>query len=103
MLIYQFHHYIKPEFIEAYKAAILENARLTVEEEGVIRFDVFQDTEDPSHFSLLEIYRDQQAREYHLQTEQFLKWKDIVLGQEMFARKGKGDQFEILFPAIEPA
>ena len=45
MLIYQFHHYIKPEFIEAYKAAILENARLTVEEEGVIRFDVFQDTE----------------------------------------------------------
>ena len=98
MLVFQFHHYIKPEFVEAYKDAILENARVTIHEEGVIRFDVFQDKEDPTHFSLLEIYKDQEAREFHLQTNQFLKWKDTVLGQEMFARKGKGDEFELLFP-----
>ena len=102
MLICQFHHYIKPAFVEAYKAAILENVRPTIHEEGVIRFDVFQDKEDRTHFSLLEIYCDQQAREFHLQTEQFRKRKDIVLGQDMFARKGKGDEFEILFPEIEP-
>jgi autoinducer 2-degrading protein len=101
MLVFQFHHYIKPEFVKAYKTAILENARLTIHEAGVIRFDVFQDKEDPTHFSLLEIYRDQQAREFHLQTEQFLKWKETVVGQAMFARKGKGDEFELLFPEIE--
>ena len=78
--------------------AILENARVTIHEEGVLRFEVFQDKEDPTHFSLLEIYRNQDAREFHLQTDQFLKWKDTVLGQEMFARKGKGDEFELLFP-----
>ncbi len=100
MLIFQFHHYVKPEFVEAYKIAILENARITIHEEGVIRFDVFQDQETPTHFSLIEIYRDQEAREFHLQTDHFLKWKDIVLGQEMFAQKGKGETFEMLFPEL---
>ena len=100
MLIFQFHHYVKPAFIEAYKEAILENARLTLREEGVLRFDVFQDQEDPAHFSLLEIYKNQAGRDFHLQTAHFLKWKDTVLGQEMFARKGKGDQFQILFPEL---
>ena len=98
MIIFQFHHYIKPEFIQAYKEAILEDARASVEEEGIIRFEVFQDSEDPSHFSLLEIYKDMAAREFHLQQPYFLKFKDTVVGQEMFARKGEGDQFEILFP-----
>lgn len=98
MLIFQFHHYVKPEFFEAYKAAILENARQAIQEDGIIRFDVFQDTEDPTHFSLLEIYQDQAGRDFHLQTEHFLKWKEAVLGQEMFARQGKGDAFEMLFP-----
>ena len=97
MLIFQFHHYVKPEFVEAYRQAILENARKTIHEEGVLRFDVFQDQEDPTHFSLLEIYKDQAGRDFHLQTEHFLKWKNTVLGQEMFARKGKGDQFKVLF------
>ena len=98
MLIFQFHHYIKPEFVDAYRDAILENARITIHEEGVLRFDVFQDQEDPAHFSLLEIYQDQAAREVHLQSDHFLVWKEKVLGQEMFARKGQGDQFEMLFP-----
>jgi autoinducer 2-degrading protein len=98
MLIFQFHHYIKPEFVEAYKSAILENAQQTLPEAGVLRFDVFQDKEDPTHFSLLEIYRDMDAREYHLQTEHFLKFKDAVIGLEMFARKGNGNQFDMLFP-----
>jgi quinol monooxygenase YgiN len=98
MLVFQFHHYVKLEFVDAYRKAILENARETIQEEGVLRFDVFQDQEDPTHFSLLEIYKDQAGRDFHLQTGHFLKWKNTVIGQEMFARKGKGDQFEILFP-----
>jgi len=98
MLIYQFHHYIKPEFVEAYKDAILENVRESVKEPGIIRFEVFQDKESPTHFSLLEIYRDEAARETHLETPHFLKFKEAYLGQEMGARKGEGDQFRMLFP-----
>ena len=96
MYIFQVHHYIKPELIEEYKAATLENARKTVLEPGVIRFDVFQDTANPAHFSLFEVYRDTDARDAHLQTEHFLKWKDVYLQTQ--ERKGNGDEFKALFP-----
>ena len=98
MIIFQVHHFIKPELVETYKAATLENARLTVREPGVIRFDVLQDQEDPTHFSLFEVYRDQAGRETHLETAHFLAWKELVLGQEVFARKGHGYHFEACFP-----
>ncbi len=98
MLIFQFHHFIKPEFVTAYKEAILANARLTVQESGIIRFDVLQDSEDPTHFCLMEVYRDMSAREGHLQTDHFLQFKEAVLGQEMFAKKGLGWEMDALFP-----
>ena len=96
MYIFQVHHYIKPDQVEAYKAATLENARKTIIEPGVIRFDVFQDTSNPSHFSLFEVYQDLAARDAHLQTEHFLKWKDVYLQTQ--ERKGNGDEFNALFP-----
>ncbi len=95
MLVFQFHHYLKPEFVEAYRTAILENAALSNKEPGILRFEVFQDTEDPTHFSLIEMYRDQEARDAHMQSAHFFKWKDTVLGQEMFARKGHGNTFTL--------
>jgi quinol monooxygenase YgiN len=98
MLIFQFHHYVKPEHVETYKDAILANARETLKEPGILRFDVFQDTEDPTHFSLLEVYRDEAAREAHLDTDHFKTFRDIVRGEEVFAESGQADQFEALFP-----
>ncbi|MBC8507077.1 MAG: antibiotic biosynthesis monooxygenase [Anaerolineales bacterium] len=101
MLIFQFHHFIKEEFVDAYREAIVTNAQKTVQEPGIIRFDVFQDKKDPAHFSLLEIYEDMAARAAHLETEHFLVWKEAVLGQEMFAENGKGDEFEPVFVSLE--
>jgi len=96
MYIFQVHHYIRPDQIEAYKAATLENARNTILEPGVIRFDVFQDSTDLTHFSLFEVYQDLAARDAHLETEYFLKWKDVYLATQ--ERKGNGDEFNALFP-----
>lgn len=96
MYIFQVHHYIKPDQVEAYKDAALENARKTILEPGVIRFDVFQDVTDPAHFSLLKVYQDLDARDAHLETEHFLKWKDVYLQTQ--ERKGNGDEFNALFP-----
>lgn len=101
MLIYQFHHYIKPEFVEAYKAAILENARKTLPEPGVIRFDILQDKNDPTHFSLFEVYRNEEARATHLETAHFKEFKQAVLDRETFARRGQGDEFNLLYPEPE--
>ncbi len=97
MYIFQVHHYIKPEMLEAYKNATLENARQTILEPGILRFDVFQDAKAPAHFSLFEVYRDLAAREFHLQTAHFLAWKEVALVS--FDRKGHGDEFIALFPA----
>lgn len=97
MIIFQFHHYIKSEMIDAYNAAILENARQTVLEAGILRFDVFQDAKDPAYFSLFEIYRDLESRERHLQTPHFLAWKEVAL--QAFDRKGYGNEFVALFPS----
>ena len=97
MLVFQFHHHIKPEFISAYKTAILEDARESVKEDGILRFEVFQDKKDPLHFSLLEIYHNETARESHLLQPYFLKFKETVTGLDMFARTGSGDEFDLLF------
>ena len=98
MLIFQFHHFIKPGCQELYKEAILENVRQTVQEEGVLRFEVLQDKKDPGHFCLFEVYRDEHARAFHLETEYFKKFRQTVTENDMFARKGQGDEFEALFP-----
>jgi len=97
MFIFQVHHYIKPDQVEAYREATLENARLTIREEGVLRFDFFQDAKDPTHFSLFEIYKDVEARDKHLETAHFLKWKEVYL--QTCERRGNGDEFNALFPA----
>ena len=99
MYIFQVHHYIKPDQIEIYKAAIIENARKSVLEPGVIRFDIFQDSTNPAHFSLLEVYSDLDARNAHLETEHFLKWRDVYFQTQ--ERKGHGDEFNAVFPAAD--
>jgi autoinducer 2-degrading protein len=98
MIVFQFHHYIKPEFIEAYKAAILEDARESIKEEGILRFEVFQDEKDPAHFTLLEVYRDMAAREFHMKTPYLIKLKETIFGQGMFSRSGEEVRYGLLFP-----
>lgn len=97
MVIFQINHYVKPEFIEAYKAAVWEDARKSTLEEGVLRFEVFQDQVNSTHFSLLEIYCDIQAREFHLQTPYLLKFREILNGQGMLTRT-ESNEVDLLFP-----
>ncbi len=96
MYIFQVHHYIKPDQVDVYKAAALENVRKTVLEPGIIRFEMFQDSADPTHFSIFEVYQDLAARDAHLETEHLLKFKDVYLATN--ARRGNGDEFIALFP-----
>jgi len=66
---------VKPEMVEAFKAATVENARNTVQEPGNLRFDVLQDSEDPTHFMLIEIYKDDDARNAHFASDHFAAWR----------------------------
>ena len=70
--------HVKPEYVEAFKAATVENARNSVQEAGIARFDVIQQADDPTRFVLVEFYRSNDARAQHRETAHFLTWRDTV-------------------------
>ncbi len=55
-IVHVFVH-VKPEHLEAFKAATIENAQHSVKEPGIARFDVIQQADDPTRFVLIEVYR----------------------------------------------
>lgn len=69
---------VKPERIEDFKAATLENARNSVQEAGIARFDVLQQQDDPERFVLVEVYRTAEDPGRHKQTGHYQKWRDAV-------------------------
>ncbi|MBI4558167.1 MAG: antibiotic biosynthesis monooxygenase [Candidatus Hydrogenedentes bacterium] len=69
---------VKPECVDAFKEATIENARNSVQEPGIARFDVIQQTNDAAHFILVEVYRDSVAPAKHKETAHYQKWKDAV-------------------------
>jgi len=78
MLIVHIHVHVKPEFIEPFKAATLTNARLSLLEPGVLRFDVLQEAENPAKFVFVEIYRDAAASAAHKESAHYPIWRDTV-------------------------
>lgn len=78
MLIVHVQVQVLPEHVEAFKAATLANARASVREPGVARFDVVQQTDDPTRFVLVEVYRDATAPAAHKATAHYAAWRDAV-------------------------
>ena len=48
---------VKPDRVDDFISASLENARKSVNEPGISRFDILQDQENSSQFILNEVYR----------------------------------------------
>ena len=69
---------VKAESVEAFKTASLENARQSVQEPGIARFDVVQQLDDPTRFQLIEVYRNDEAPAKHKETPHYAKWRDTV-------------------------
>lgn len=78
MLIVHVHVHVKPEFIEAFREATAENARNSVQEPGIARFDVLQQADEPARFILVEVYRSRDATLRHKETPHYAKWRDTV-------------------------
>ncbi|HVG58023.1 MAG TPA: antibiotic biosynthesis monooxygenase [Hyalangium sp.] len=99
LLIVHVHVHVKPEHIDAFREATLANARESVKEQGIARFDVVQDTEDPARFVLVEVYRTPQAPAAHKETAHYLKWRDTVA--PMMAEPRTSRKYVNCFPANE--
>ena len=97
MLIVHVHVHVKPEHIEAFKLATIENASNSVKEPGIARFDVVQQADDPSRFVLIEAYRDTEATAHHKATAHYHAWAEKVA--DMLAEPRSRVVYANLFPA----
>jgi quinol monooxygenase YgiN len=61
MLVVHIQVHVRPECVDAFKQATLANARASLQEPGVVRFDVVQQQDDPTRFVFVEVYRDAAA------------------------------------------
>ena len=100
MIIVQVHIQVLPEHLDAFVAATLDNARHSVQEPGVIRFDVVRQADDPTRFALVEIYRDTDATVAHKETAHYARWRDTVA--PMMASPRHSVRYEAISPEAVP-
>lgn len=97
MLVVHVHVHVKKDQIEAFRTATLENAKNSVKEPGIARFDVMQQQDDPERFVLVEAYRTPDAPAAHKETAHYRKWRDTV--EPMMAEPRKSVKLSNAFPS----
>lgn len=96
MLIVHVHVHVQSQFIEAFREASVENARNSIQEPGIARFDVIQQADDPARFILVEVYRSADAAAAHKETAHYAKWRDAVA--DMMAEPRRSVKYQNAFP-----
>lgn len=99
MLVVHVHVHLKPEFVDAFRAAAVENAKASVQEPGIARFDVIQSQEDLTRFVLVEVYRNAEAPAQHKETSHYQLWRDTVA--PMMAEPRTSVKYTNIFPSNE--
>jgi (4S)-4-hydroxy-5-phosphonooxypentane-2,3-dione isomerase len=78
MLILIVNLHVKPECLEAFREATMENARHSRQEPGIVRFDFLEQSDDSTRFALVEVYRDADAPVRHRETAHYNTWVQKV-------------------------
>jgi (4S)-4-hydroxy-5-phosphonooxypentane-2,3-dione isomerase len=87
---------VKPGMADAFIAASLENARNSILEPGVARFDVVRQEDDHDRFVLVEVYRTKNDAALHKETPHYNVWRDTVA--DMMALPRSSVKYTNLFP-----
>src|SRR5579859_2608665 len=96
MFIVHVHVHVKPESVADFRLATIENARASVREPGIARFDVVQQEDDATRFVLIEVYRTNEASAEHKLTPHYAKWRDAVA--TMMAEPRYSVKYSAVFP-----
>lgn len=96
MNIVHVHLKVKPEFIDQFIELTLDNARNSQQEPGNLRFDFFQQVDDPTRFVLTEIYESEAAAARHKDTAHYQRWRDSA--PDMLAEPRYAHKFRTLSP-----
>jgi quinol monooxygenase YgiN len=99
MLVVHVHVQVKPERVDEFIEATVENASNSLQEHGVARFDVLQQQDEPTRFILTEVYRTPEDAARHKDTEHYQVWRDAVA--EMMAAPRSSVKFDNVFPYDE--
>jgi autoinducer 2-degrading protein len=94
-IVHVFVH-VKPEYIEQFRQATIENARNSVQEPGIARFDVVQQQDDPTRFVLIEVYRSVEDTGRHKETAHYANWAETVA--DMLAEPRTRQLYTSVFP-----
>lgn len=97
-IVHVFVH-VKENLIAEFRSATIENARNSLQEPGVARFDVVQQQDDPSRFVLVEVYRQPEDAVRHKETSHYITWRDAV--EIMMAEPRSSIKFSNVFPNEE--
>jgi autoinducer 2-degrading protein len=81
---------VKPEFIGKFIDITIKNHEASIREQGNIRFDVLQSSDDPSQFLLYEAYVSEESREAHKKTSHYAQWRETVAGWMQKKRESAG-------------
>ena len=96
MLIVHVFVHVKPDQVEAFETATLENARNSILEPGVARFDIIRRQDDPARFVLVEVYRTSEDPGRHKETAHYRKWRDTVA--DMMAEPRTSVKYTNVYP-----
>ena len=99
MLVVHVHVHVKPDSVDSFREASIENASNSIHESGVARFDVIQQNDDPTRFILVEVYRTADDPARHKETAHYKKWRDTVA--DMMAEPRQAVKFTNAFPDDE--
>jgi quinol monooxygenase YgiN len=99
MLIVQVHVSVKSENVEAFIDATISNAKNSIQEPGIARFDILQQQDDPTRFILIEVYRTVADPVKHKETAHYAIWRDTVA--EMMAEPRSSIKYANLYPGDE--
>lgn len=87
---------VRPGKEEAFEKATKVNHRESLQEPGILRFDVLKDSETPGRYYLYEVYRDEDATKSHKETKHYAEWKREV------AEYVAGDRSSVTCDVVAP-
>ena len=96
MVILVVNLHVKPEHLEEFRQATRENARNSAKEPGIVRFDFLEQSDDPTRFALIEVYRDAEAPLHHRETAHYKAW--VAKVPDMLAEPRTRTFYSNLFP-----
>lgn len=92
---------VKPECVEAFRAACVANSQGSLQEPGCLRFDVLQQHDDPTRFALFEIYRTPEGFAAHKDTAHYAAWAEIAASMQAGQRSSA--KYQLIHPEIDPS